>query len=93
MDNICENTPFKAGGHVRRGSDPTALISAKSCANTSSGTQSSVVQGGSNVSKTRLNPSATAVAAVAAAVSGGPLDQQHPSPLVKGKESLKIVII
>ena len=50
-------------------------------------------QGGSNVSKTRLNPSATAVAAVAAAVSGGPLDQQHPSPLVKGKESLKIVII
>ena len=45
-----------------------------------------MVQGGSNVSKTRLNPSATAVAAVAAsAVSSGPLDQQHPLPLVKGK--------
>merc|ERR1712051_790569 len=83
-DNI-KPSSGSAGGHVRRGSDPTALISAKSCANTSSGTQSSVAQGGSNVSKTRLNPSATAVAAVAAsAVSSGPLDQQHPLPLVKG---------
>ena len=83
--NFVKTNHLKAGGHVRRGSDPTALISAKSCANTSSGTQSSVVQGGSNVSKTRLNPSATAVAAVAAAGSSGPLDQQHPLPLVKGK--------
>jgi len=81
-DNI-KPSSGSAGGHVRRGSDPTALISAKSCANTSSGTQSTVVQGGSNVSKTRLNPSAIGVA-VASAVTAGPLDQQHSSPLVKG---------
>merc|ERR1711935_167541 len=81
-DNI-KPSSGSAGGHVRRGSDPTALISAKSCANTSSGTQSTVVQGGSNVSKPRLNPSAIGVA-VASAVTAGPLDQQHSSPLVKG---------
>ena len=72
-------------GHVRRGSDPTALISGKSCANTSSVTPNTVVQGGGNVSKNpRLNPSATAVQNVATAVTAGTLDPQQPSSVAKG---------
>ena len=71
-------------GHVRRGSDPTALISGKSCANTSSVTPNTVVQGGGNVSKNRLNPSATAVQNVATAATAGTLDPQQPSSVAKG---------
>ena len=82
-DNI-KSSGSVATGHVRRGSDPTALISGKSCANTSSVTPSTVVQGGGNVSKNRLNPSATAVQNVAAAVTAGTLDPQQTSSVAKG---------
>merc|ERR1711935_400842 len=82
-DNI-KSSGSVATGHVRRGSDPTALISGKSCANTSSVTPSNVGQGGGNVSKTRLNSSASAVQNVAAAVTAGSLDQHHSSSVAKG---------
>ena len=47
-------------------------------------TPNTVVQGGGNVSKNRLNPSATAVQNVATAVTAGTLDPQQPSSVAKG---------